>query len=884
MLQYLCRLIFLRQVGNRVWAVLFAIFFFFNLVATGQQSIQKISYFNHDIKAEDFTKNDYCYKILSSLADNNIKGLKWVYISFEGTVIIQLEESTDGHLYAYSKLVKYKLTGENHFRDFRIDSLLVPSALSGNLVFTDDDAVSIELPVEILLSGGIIDLEGVGIPIDSLQKLNARLQVEKFIYTRDQYQEYTRITRLINNYYAFSEVIHQLIDRYSSPGINRSQATDRVFLAWHEIKRVNEYAGFYKFSETLPLSENDPLGFIKKRDKAIRLEKRANTLSLQILNSNRGGSIIEKKTFCENFSGLTAYYSKLSETYQPYIASGFSEITRLHLDDTEIERIMQIAGFYDVFNKLEIPSTPQFIYNSFMALADSGFAAEKYVETLDILYNATLIEEYFEDVERSEQFDHLYVNTLDGLMTAYLQVAIVAYRKASFDMADIYYQKAREIYQLHIKNLSGATMSGDYFLNFIEQQLALAYGFMDDEKFRDGLRMVDQAKTISNQYQFNQDTVLIDSAFTIGYLGIYQQKLDSIGELIENIKIDQAMEALSSTQTFSSDKETYLNGNGNGEIEEYARSLFIIYFERGQRLMRSHEPENALFAFLEAQSISTKYLNEDHPELDSLIYNATVPVILDLVSRAEFHTWANRMDDANLLLAEALAMQAKFNQSGNQEINKAIVALKLKIKNRECVNLSNKIFEFQKIIENRIHSLNYLGASVLLDSSLNMIGNNLRCNIDDSKLTQIKTTNEPAFEFTKMSSNIETSFSVGDYDYAVSFYTTLTDLYFQNKIARFGIDEPNLKRYASQKKNKNFNKACAEFYIDEGQFKEAFSYLILLKQMKVPPKELRFIQTTIGTGMAEEDKASTKSNTERLSEYTNDDKWFRYFRSAYLKQ
>ena len=88
--------------------------------------------------------------------------------------------------------------------------------------------------------------------------------------------------------------------------------------------------------------------------------------------------------------------------------------------------------------------------------------------------------------------------------------------------------------------------------------------------------------------------------------------------------------------------------------------------------------------------------------LDSLIYEATIPVILDLTKKATFETWANRMEEANDLYHEALALQQKYNQVDNQEINIALVALNEKMDNRVCVNLDNKIFELQKIVENRL--------------------------------------------------------------------------------------------------------------------------------------------------------------------------------------
>jgi hypothetical protein len=416
---------------------------------------------------------------------------------------------------------------------------LLPSALSGTLRFTDDRGVSIEVPVELLLAGGVFALSEINISIDSLAKLRARIEIEKFIYTEEQWKVFQIKSRLINLYYAYNEILTGLIEKYRKEGIQRNQASSRVFLAWHEISRINKYISSHEFSKNLNLDKNDPLDFLSNFNKSVRLEKRANTLFDQVLNLKSKSSPLGKKNYCQGLTELSETYDKLSELHQPYIASGFNEVVRLFQDEQQFERIRQVADFYDVFTKIDSISTPQRIYDNYIKSAVNTNEVEKFVLTLDLLYNAALISNNFPEIKKSALQNQVYAKTLDGLMSAYLHVAIMAYTAGSFDMADLYYQKAMDIYRLHQVNLEGEALSPDSFLNYIELQVDLAYGFMSDKKFQEGLRLVDRANSISSQHALGYNGSYLDSAYSIGYVGIFKEKLDSIGHLLRIQKLSK---------------------------------------------------------------------------------------------------------------------------------------------------------------------------------------------------------------------------------------------------------------------------------------------------------------------------------------------------------
>jgi hypothetical protein len=846
-----------------------------------QDAHQSISWFQSEIRASLFDKNDYGHKMLNSMAITNVKGLKWVYITFEGRILIQTEQSEDGHVFAYSKMVDSELGGDKYFREFNIDSLLIPKAISGVLSFSSNGDTIHAVPIEMLLTGGVIDLGSVGISLDSLSKLDAHIHISEYIYTEDQYRAFLRTSRLINFYYAYTEVLNLLVDEYTSKGISKKQSSAYVFNAWHEISRVNRYVKTYGFESGLYLRSQDPLGFQKVFAKSQRLERRANTIFKQVLETQAKGSVNEKQLYCHHFADISKKYSDLSSNYQPYIAAGFLEVMRMFPDTLDKEKIIAAEAFYDVFNKLELASTPQCIYNEFLEYALLSYENDQYVEALDFLYNAKLVDNLFTDVLPGDAQQEIYVKTLDKLMSAYLRIAIIAYRSGNFIMADSYYRKAHGIYSDHIVNLSSEEVSLSVFLGFIEQQVELAYGFLADDRYYEGLELVDRANTIATRNNLDHDDILMDSAYSIAYFGIYQQKLDSLGMLINKRKTEMALGAMEETLSFAEDNEQYLSAD-ELRFQGFALILFEQFYNDGMKLLRGSKPEKALFSFLEARSINDTYLHKSYPDLDSLIYHATVPVILDLTKKAEFEVWANRIGEAYLLYEEAIAFRNKYYQGDNGEINEVLESLLKKISEQTCINLENHLFEIKQKVSNRLRNQKYTEARSFLDEAEYIVGEKDSCMVDTAWISETYMEYRHVFSYEDELAAIRMFVENENYRTAVERYYLLMEFAEDRKLSGFGIKVPGIVKFAKQAGNPYLMLTAAEVCTEKGALDQGLACLELARKNNLTAKETRTVQERLGHSISQQDNNQTIDKKEKVSEYTGDEKWYRYFRSAYL--
>ena len=707
---------------RKVFIYILPVLILIALQGISQQVIRKGFFFENTLNYKSFPEDSHGSRIISSLASNNVRSLYWVNINVSASLTVTLNKADVGQLSANIVLQDHVVSGETFFRDFSIDTLLMPDIIEGSLKLFVGDQIITSQPWLIAFNTGHVQMfisDTVEIDTD---KLRVELKVNQFEFSDSRYIEYINRTKLINAYYSFHQVLTEMIAHISEKGLNKNQSPSYLFVSWEEINRVNNYIETYHFSSNLNLGIYDPLKFLSLYDKSKRLERRANTLKSWLTKSSALNIFDDKHDFCHGFAGLSKNYLNQAGEHQPYIASGFSEVARIITGD-DVRQMLEDAGkIYDVFNKIKGVSTTQTIYDHFIEFADSTLSKSEYVETMDLLYDAGIMHEWF-NTNKSTEYDRIYRNAVDGLMSSYLKVASMAFRNESFFMAEKYYEKALDVYQIHSDNLGGERLASDAFLLFIQNQTAMSYKMIEDQEYFKAINLLNKASQIGDEQVLNLNQQQIDSAYSLSYTGLYDKRLDTVETMLDGNQLDEALLALERTNDFKKEKDNYLQDVNQIHFKFLAGALFDIYYTRGNILMHSDKPEKALFPFIKAKSINDQYIQKPHEELDSLIYNATVPVILDIVKQAGFEVWANRIDQANKLLSQAIGIQTKYMQNNNDVINEAITDLQRKIDHRHCIDLANKCFAIEKSAENRIASKKYEDAwNLLLKRSKNHFG------------------------------------------------------------------------------------------------------------------------------------------------------------------
>jgi tetratricopeptide (TPR) repeat protein len=260
-----------------------------------------------------------------------------------------------------------------------------------------------------------------------------------------------------------------------------------------------------------------------------------------------------------------------------------------------------------------------------------------------------------------------------------------------------------------------------------------------------------------------------------------------------------------------------------------------------------------------------------------------VPVIIDLTRKAEFEVWANRTEKAEQMYSEILTMQEKYHQQDNPVVTEVVRALRQKIDNRNCVTAANQCFALNRQVETRIKYHNYEEAKQLLDKAFRVIENNPGCRIDRSDFDLYRKKYKKVFTYLGIKYAARESLDSGNYDQAVEDFIRLENYYSTNRLQNYGLEPVRLDDVIKSSGLPTFTDAACKYYIKQKDYQQAFEYLSLLKDQKVPPKNVKDLQVLLGSLLAQNDSAAHADPRAMVREYTGGEKWFRYFRVAYMQ-
>jgi len=830
------------------------------------------------ITAEQFPEKNPDRQILRSIALNNGINLQQVKIDFQANVFISIQQdSSNGQQNLRLKILNKKVSGDTYFRDFAIDSLLMPSRVSCTVSLQKSKDTLISFPVELSTFNSTI----IKVLPDSLL-LNADLLVAGInissVSYRGREMAFNEFSKLINLYYAYNEILRELIDEYDAVSLNRKQGSVDVFIAWHQISRVNNYIQQYDFAGKLNLDKNDPQGFLKHHATVQRMEKRATTLFHQILKENKKGQLAEKGRYCSAYTQLSQKYLDRAHQQQPYIASGFEEVAQIFPSTEEKNKLTEVTALFDVFNRLGNASTPQIIYTNFLDLAQQAFDKNQFVVTLQLLKNAEQIEEWFDEVNISSTHSMLYNQSLDGVMTSFLRVAIIANRAGRFEMADKYYDKALLIYEEFGSAYFGNETGNLSFLHFTEQQVELSRALLADGEYQKAFALLNQARNIRKCESVKTGCPQIDSLISISLWGKFEQKMDTVDNWISRHEYDTALVYLAAAKQFVLHYENYFQPCPTQELSQPATILFEAFYTWGEDLLESKQPEKALAFFLKAQDVEGEYLPTADTRLKILVYNATVPVILHQIDKAEFETWANRMSNADSIYLEAKQLQHDYQQENNEELGAAFVALETKMEQRKCVDLNYRVKNLNTLIVNRVESGKFDLAARFLHEADSLICNHPNCKIDSLETRKMEKKYAALFEYLDRLKKESQYESEADYDAVIAEYLSICHFYADNNLGQFRIDKPSLYGFVRSAGNPKLTQKTVRYYAQNEDYMNAFRFLDLMKKQNIPARETKELQQLVGNGIGSMEKSGTIEN--QLLEPVRDDDWFRNFQYA----
>jgi len=830
------------------------------------------------MKAKQYKVGSNEKQIFASLAVNNIKNIQQVSIYVKGDLLVSVKRDEDGHLFSYVKMLRPKLSGEVHFRSFLIDTLLVPKAFEGYLFIYQRNELLAKIPVEMLLTGGVLDLESIEYKLSGFEQITAELEITRFFLSDGQLQKYMDLANAINTYYSYNEVLSLLLEKMDKHNLNRGISSAATFIAWHEINRIKSNLDRHILKETLHLEKYDPVNILEKKEKLLRFERRASTLFVKELQEGTRGKLSDRDKYCHAYVELSMKYIELAKNYPPNMSEAFIELVHISPIEQDLNKMSNAASFYDLFRITGVPATVQRIYNYFVDEARSELDGEEYLNALALIRNAKEIEHFFETIKSSREAEEVYINSLDGLLSSFLQVSVMAYKARNFKMAKRYYRNAQQIYEEHVALLGGDEQIKYSFRRFVERQVELAGLLIEDNSYDEAITLLDDAKSIVNQHNFTLDRIDFSSNYRKGYTGLYETLVDSVAYYLEQEKKENGLSALLYSAEFEQAHSEYLKRDER--ITSYALILYEEFYHQGLSKLNGRHPEQSITYLLEAKKINKQFLQQKNTGIDSLISIAAVPVIDEQIRKAEFEVWANRLENAKEIKQEVLSLQNHYQLMENEEICEAISSLEQKIEQRACVALQYQTDNTCRIVRNRITSGKIEEAEQKLLNMISLINISSGCAVDASELDSLQDAYQPLFDYVNGFISLSDDMKTLTFNEFLPRYNKMSNNLMNYKLESYGQNIPSLTDMISNDGNKKMIEDAVRYYIENKDYIQAFAFLELLRKRGADEKATKSYQKLVGAGIC-----TGKADKETfISSLINADPYYRTLRLSCLKK
>ncbi len=863
------------KIISRILFACLSVLFASGLLA--QDAYQVIQPVEAVMKAKQYKDGSNEKQIFASLAVNNIKNIHQVSIYIKGDLLVSVKRDKEGHLFSYVKMLHPVISGEVYFRNFLIDTILFPKAFEGYLFIYKRHELISKIPVEMLLTGGVLDLESIEYKFSGFDQITAEIQISRFFLNDSQLQEYMDLANAVNTYYSYNEALRLLLERLDKDRLNRGMSSASTFIAWHEINRIKSYLNEHMLKETLNLEEKDPANLLEKEEKLLRLERRAATLFIKELQKGKRGKLSDREIYCRAYVDLSVKYIELAKNYPPTMSAAFNELVHIFPIEQDLNRMSNAASFYDLFRITGVPPTTQRIYNYFVDEAKSQLDEERYLNALALIRNAKEIECFFESIVSSREEEEVYVNSLDGLLSSFLQVSVMAYKARNFKMAKRYYHNAQQIYEEHVALLGSEEKIKYTFRNFVEKQVELAGLLLDDDSYEEAITLLDDAKSIVDQHSFTQDHLNFSSNYKRGYTGLYETLVDSVAYYLEQEKKENGLSALLYSAEFEQEHSEYLERDER--ITSYAFILYDKFYQQGLSKLNGKYPEQAIKYLLEAKKINELFLQQRNTGIDSLVSVAAVPLIEERIRKAEFEVWANRLENAKILKQEALSLQSKYQLMENAEICQAISSLDQKIEQRACVALQYKTDNICRIVRNRIAAGKINEAEQKLSDMISLLNEYSWCAVDTTELSGLREAYRDLFDYVNRWNALTEDMSTVSFNEFLSRYTSLSNDYREYKLERYVQNPPPLNVMISNRSNVKLIEEAVKYYTENRDYMQAFEFLELFRKKGADEKTTKSYQKIIGAGLC----AGRTDKKTYISNLTHDNAYYKTLRSSCLK-
>ncbi len=793
------------------------------------------------------------------------------------------------------------ITGDKMYKGFDLGDLLIPGKVSFALQWLKGNQVLNTYTFnDIAVSGNFVNLVEMTVT-DTVFADNYQIKLinSLFEYTQQNKTLFDNETALIDDYYEENLRARNYIRELNEYNKDREylihlENLNEIYRYRDTANKATVYVNSVKqktFYKTLPVQTFDPEGLTGKLNEINTLGQELRDLCTDIINHldqiyyERGIEMLALHK-----PGRADFYFNKSLEVNPNFTPSHLQLARIYYNSGEIDRavnkIFEIRGMNaDPETKMQTVELARGIYNDFLLDAAELNNNSRFDEAISVVMRAKDICTNFPEVKCRPNMDVEMGRAVNGKYGLILNDIDINLRNENLIEAEKIVIVALDFGQKNrffIPNDDAASLRiSDIYKMYLQrgEQLIIK------KDFENALAEFDQASRVCNGYQTIQCNEQLQTGYFKARTGIYNA---FVAKSEQFFRAGNDSEAEKMIETAIAYREKYKLNQNTKEDKLFLDIKHAVYqnlIEDARTLSSAGKYYEALNKFDEALKLEQNYGFAKDLNLNKYVTESAKKLVFNVISNGENKVKINNLQDARKNYNEAKDVVSKYELNSDNSITQALLNLKEKIFQKECLNAQNTYNDLFQQAKDLIAQKKYIEADKKLDELLNHSNTYAQCEIDTREANSKKDYISPVVNYINKITSVNNNITRKNYKSAVEDYMSAEHYHKMQAINNYGISHTPLFDFI-QGGYTDFIIYGAGFYNHNKEYDKALDLLRELSRRQTKSKYTVDIQTVLGTDMATNDfKQNPNANINaNLATHTKGDKFLKTYTKAYKKQ
>jgi len=822
-----------------------------------------------NISFGDLSNSGHARSVFQLLATNNGISVNAVHLGITYNLEQKITSVSPEQIKIQYQFLHPAMDGNIFFRDFQLDSLLVPDSVKVSVLCQLGDQRQDVSNYWMSFGKGSLMLN---IP-EKMNKpmLSFKFSLKSISYSEKHYQRILAIAGLINHYYGYMKLMQMLDREVNLRTASLHPLASELFIAEQSLQRLKVFVLQHGFVHRLHLQEKDPLAFEKKFNKSMRMLLRMESLSEQILRGNKPASLDDKEQFCQAYVGISVKALSHAADFQPYIAGSLHEFATLP-DSSSFGWLKSMGEYYDRGLASGQYSVLQSVYKYSIDGASLENKRNNFVNALLLLRNARLISSRFPSVKPIAQWQTESEKAVDGMAVSYLKVAQSALQHGNDSMAAWYILKAHNsIISFKDKDIAHPQL---YLPAYTHELLQLVGFELQFKHYNQAFKLLRQVGLV-----IGSKTTEADKAYFAerckAVLSHHLLRIDELSDIKQPIKAESEIEAASRVYAIIP-KGFVSSASMHDELFERASNNFEALLQMANKNFVGQQYEAATDNLMLAKKLINLFPGISLNPWYALAKKNIVPYILGVVQKARMEIWAHRPGNALKIYYQADSLSRYFQVINDPQLQESLVRLRQNIKITTCLNKRNEFKQMMVQAKNKMKAQRIPEAVRLYYNAWQMAKDNRGyvC-ISSQEADSVKVIYKALTSFSKDYHTFTQALFEKGFSVVLPQFAALDQDYQRLNLQRLNYPYTDLYHFVLNQSSPSWAEEAMRFFLIQKSYHKALHYLKLLHQWDVDAKTIRSFQIQIARGFAEKGILLSKQEAE--------EPWLDDFRFTYHK-